>query len=168
MWKRVAGAGLLLVVSVWLLAMGLQTIVVTCDHGTCVHEVRYAGIATRATTFTASASTVSWRRTGKHDNLGVIDILASPAHHLSVKWLSPTEAEAAVGAMLHDPTYRLEATGPRWWLLFLLATVPVMLSLLLPPKLRIPAPGTAPPIARTKRAARLARGRAKRARDRAR
>lgn len=168
MWKRLAGVGLLLVASAWLLAMGLQTIVVTCDHHVCVHEVRYAGIATRATAFTASASTVAWRRTGKNQNLGVIDIQAAPDHRLTVKWLSPAEAEAAVTAMLHDAPSQLEATGPRWWLLFLLATVPLLLSLLRPPKLRLPAPGNTPPIARTKRAARLARAKAKRARDRAR
>lgn len=165
LWKRGLAIVALLAISVWLTAMGLQTIRVTCAEGSCVHEVRYAGITTRETPFAPASATISWRRTGKHHNLGVVDIQPSASDKLHIAWLSPEEAEAAAHGITHDADYRIDSTGPRWWLLFLLGTIPAMVSLVIPPRIRIPT-GAAPPVAQTKKTARAERGRARKARDR--
>ena len=164
-WQRGLAIVALLAISMWLTAMGLQTIRVTCGSGTCVHEVRYAGIATRETTFETSSSNVSWRRTGKYNNLGVVDIQPSSGDRLHIKWLSAEEAEAAAHGITHDPTYRIDSTGPRWWLLFLFGTIPLALSFVIRPRIRIPD-GAAPPVEQTKKAARASRGKSRKARER--
>lgn len=167
LWKRGLAIVALLAISVWLTAMGLQTIRVTCAAGTCVHEVRYAGITTRETPFAPSSATISWRRTGKYDKLGIVDIQPASGDRLHIKWLSPEEAESAAHGITHDPAYRIDSAGPRWWLLFLLGTIPAMVSFVIPPRIRIPV-GAAPPVEQTKKTARAARGKARKARDRSR
>ena len=93
-------------------------------------------------------------------------VIQAPSGKVEVTWVSPEEAEAAVHGMLHDPRYAITSTGPRWWLLFLLGTIPLMLSMIVVPKLRLGALPPAPPVEQTKKAARATRGKAKKARDR--
>ncbi|MDX2088053.1 MAG: hypothetical protein SFX73_09390 [Kofleriaceae bacterium] len=165
-WKRALAVIGLLAFSVWMLAMGLQTIRVGCERGQCVHSVQYAGITTQETPFAPSPLTVSWKRTGKYNNQGVVIIQPLGGDSLHINWLSPSEAEAAVHGMVHDPSYQLASTGPRWWLLFLFGTIPLMVSVIVGPKLRLGAKSSALPVAQTKKAARAARGKAKKARER--
>lgn len=165
-WKRVLAFVGLLGFSVWMLAMGLQTVRVSCERGQCVRSVEYAGITTSETAFAPSAQTVTWKRTGKYNNQGLVIIEPLSGGKVNVDWLSPSEAEAAVHGMIHDPGFQLESTGPRWWLLFLFATIPLMFSTIFVPKFRPGMLPRAPPVEQTKKAARAARGKAKKARER--
>jgi hypothetical protein len=162
-WKRVIAFVGLCAFSVWMVAMGLQTLEVACERGQCVHAVKYAGITTSETSFAPSAETVTWKRTGKYNKQGLVIIEPLSGGKVTVDWLSPAEAEAAVHGMLHDPNYQLASTGPRWWLLFLLASIPLAISIIVVPKFRAGRLPPVPPVPQTKKAARVARGKAKKA-----
>ncbi|MGE0871547.1 MAG: hypothetical protein AB7P03_23510 [Kofleriaceae bacterium] len=172
LWKRMPVILGLVALSLWLASKAVQTIEVACEpdadgHVSCRYELRYAGITRRAETFTPASDRVTWRRVGKHQNQGEVYAQLATGDKLTIEWLSDDEAEAAAAQLVRDPHFKLESTGPRWWVMFLLVTIPVAVVLVRPQRPAVvKGDGVAPPVVQSKKARRAARGRQRKAADR--
>lgn len=171
LWKRLPIVVVLLVVSAWLTAKALQTIVVACapdadGNVSCRYERRYAAITWREEMFKPTPERVTSRRVGKNYLEGEIYIQLETGEKLTIDWLSAEEAEAAAAQLVRDPLFRLEAKGSRWWLLYLLITIPVAVVLVRPRRSAAAhVEEAAPPGVPSKKARRAERGRQRKAAD---
>lgn len=167
-WKRALAVVGLVIASIWLAAMGLQTIRVRCKPRTdgtaqCVHAVRYAGITRSTTEFTPTPTTVSSHSHGKGNMQGTVDI-QTPTGEVEITWLTSNEAKRVAQQLVSDPEFSLDSGGPRWWLLFLLLTIPVTVSLVAPSRVRTQQPPVATLASpQTRKARRAEEGRARKA-----
>jgi hypothetical protein len=167
LWKRVLAVLGLSIASVWIAAMSLQTIAITCapgptGAGTCVHEVRYAGITARTSRFTPSVDRISPRSHGKGNGQGTVDIRSDTGEELEITWLSSDEARSVAERLVREPSFAMDSTGPRWWLLFLVLTGALIVSLVVPTRTSTDVHGGTP-IAQTRKTRRAERGRAAKA-----
>lgn len=154
--KRLCVVVGLLVGSVWLVTKAVQTFEVTCAPDadalvSCRYVKRYAGLTWHERVFTPAPDRVTARRFGKHFRSGAVDIRTLSGDKLTVEWLSADEAEAAAARLVRDPRFTLRTTGPRWWFLFLLVTIPVAVSVARPRQRElVTLDQTAPPRSRSK------------------
>lgn len=170
-WQRLLVALVMLVGSVWFAKRGLETFEVECAPdaaGTvwCRFEESYAGLTWREELFAPARDRLTWRKTGKNDYYGEIDIHLASGDKVTIARMTAREAEEAFARLHRDPRFALQTKGPRWGLLFLLIMIPIAVVCILPDRAdddTSARPGTSGP---SKKERRAERGRQRKAADR--
>ena len=155
LWKRVLGVIGCVVASLWMVASALHSMSLACTpHAGCEFRERRAFVTTDEADFgLPSADRVKATRHGKANGRGDVVIETDTGKKVVVTWLSADEAAAGarelVEATAAGRPFELASHGPRWWLLFLLLTIPLALSFVIPQRLPIPMPTPVQQIAAT-------------------
>ena len=164
-WKRLLGVLGCVAASLFLIASAFHSTALDCAPAAeatwCVYRERYLGVAVDEARFAAPGpDQVRVRRWGKASAFGDLEVRTG-TRTLTLGWMSAEEAAAEAAALVEAPgRFHLATHGPRWWLVFLLGTIPLAASFVVRRKLVVPLAAAAPP-PQDKRARRAARRRAR-------